>query len=98
MKAPRNQNPIFRMNEMYNILDEKYKRWYGDQIVLKKFASRFPNKITFVGENEFACVPRALFDNKNKSTSEDVYILHFKGKNYKNIMVKSYNYLLKNRS
>ena len=96
--AVRNQNPIFRMNEMYNILDEKYKRWYGDQIVLKKFASKFPNKITFVGENEFACVPRALFDNKNKSISKDVYILHFKGKKYKNIMFKSYNYLLKNKS
>ena len=94
--AIRNENPIFRMNEIYNILDEKYKRWYGDQIVLKKFASRFSNKITFVGENEYACVPRALFDNKNKSTSKNVYILHFKGKNYKNIMVKSYNYLLRN--
>ena len=33
------------MNKIYNILDEKYKRWYGDQIVLKIFASRFPKKL-----------------------------------------------------
>ena len=96
--AIRNKNPIYRMNEIYNILDEKYKRWYGDQTVLKTFASKFPNKITFVGENEYACVPKALFANKNKSASKDVYILHFKGKTSKNIMVKSYNHLLKNRT
>ena len=31
--AIRNKNSIYRMNKIYNILDEKYKRWYGDQIV-----------------------------------------------------------------
>lgn len=96
--AIRNKNSISIMNEMYNILDEKYKRWYGDQIVLKKFASRFPKKITFVEENEYACVPGALFANKNKPISKNVHILHFKGKKYKNIMVKSYNHLLRNKT
>ena len=96
--AIRNKNPIYRMNKIYNILDEKYKRWYGDQIVLKIFASRFPKEITFVGENQYACVPGALFANKNKSISKNVHILHFKGKKYKNIMVKSYNHLLNNRT
>ena len=96
--AIKNKNPIHIMNEMYDILDEKYKFWYGDQIILKKFASKFSEKITFVLENEYACVPDALFGNKNKSILKNVYILHFKGKQYKNIMVKSFNHLLKNKT
>ena len=44
--AIRNKNSIYRMNKIYNILDEKYKRWYGDQIA-KIFASNF-KKITLL--------------------------------------------------
>ena len=38
------------MNKIYDELEEKYKYWYGDQLVLKKFASDNPSSVSIVSE------------------------------------------------
>ena len=61
------------MNKMYNELEDKYKHWYGDQTVLKKFAFDNPSLISIVSEKEYADLPLNCTINQNAK------ILHFKG-------------------
>ena len=90
-------NPFIEMNNMYDHLDEKYRYWYGDQIVLKQYAIKNKKNITFVGEKEYACAPEALFGSDSLDIRQKFKIIHFKGKKFKKLMIKSYNHLINNK-
>ncbi|MDA9164941.1 hypothetical protein N9O66_03175 [Alphaproteobacteria bacterium] len=77
---------LIEMNQMYDNLENKYKLWYGDQIILKKYALENPRKTSFIGENEYACVP------VNNKISKQANIIHFKGKKLKPYMKTCYQY------
>ena len=85
----KNSSSLIRMNQMYNNLEEKYKIWYGDQIILKTFVHQNYSKTSFVGELEYAHVPS---DNK---ISKDTKIIHFKGNRLKPYMKICYEYFFK---
>ena len=81
-----NSKSLITMNQMYEELKKKYKRWYGDQIILKKFASENPSKTSFVAETEYAYIPL------NNRISKEAKIIHFKGKRLKSYMKTCYKY------
>lgn len=81
-----NSKSLIKMNQMYNDLEKKYKLWYGDQIILKKFALENPTRTSFVGEAEYACLPL------NNKISKQAKIVHFKGKKLKLYMKACYQY------
>lgn len=85
-----NSENLIKMNQMYNELEQKYKLWYGDQIVLKKFALENPTKTSFVNETEYAYLPL------NNRISKQAKIIHFKGKKLKSYMKTCYQYFFKN--
>ena len=95
--AIKNINPFFEMNKMYDLLDEKYNYWYGDQTILKQYATINEKNITFVGENEYACLPEALFGPNGNNIRQNLNILHFKGKKFKKLMIKSYEHFIKSK-
>ena len=71
---------------MYNNLEQKYKFWYGDQIVLKDFDLKNKTKTAFVYESEYAYLPL------NNKISKQAKIVHFKGKKLKSYMKSCYRY------
>lgn len=81
-----NNKNLFEMNQMYDNLKQKYKFWYGDQIVLKDFAQKNRTKTAFVNETEYAYLPL------NNKISKQAKILHFKGKKLKSYMKTCYSY------
>lgn len=81
-----NSKSLVIMNKMYNDLEQKYKLWYGDQIILKKFALENPTTVDFVKETEYACLPI------NNQISKQAKIVHFKGKRLKSFMKTYYKY------
>ena len=95
--AIKNINPFIEMNKMYDLLDEKYKYWYGDQTILKQYVINDKKNITFVGENEYACLPEALFGPNGNNIRQKLNILHFKGKKFKKLMIKSYKHFIKSK-
>jgi hypothetical protein len=57
---------------------EKFHIWYGDQEALKICAlGEKPEKIGFVSEAEFGCLPE-FFEDVNTS-GIDVKLIHYKG-------------------
>ena len=61
------------MDKMYEQLDEKYKFWYGDQIVLKDYHKIFNQSINLVEEFEYANL------DTNVNSFQNIKIMHFKG-------------------
>jgi hypothetical protein len=57
--------------EIYEGLDEKFKRWYGDQEALRIYAKWYPERVSEMRESVYGCLP--------EHKTNDVKILHFKG-------------------
>ena len=74
------------MNEMYDLIENKYKFWYGDQIILNKYYKKFSNHIGLVGEKEYANVTLSI------DHFSDIKIMHFKGKKKKQMLNFYLNY------
>ena len=65
----KNGDPWVSMLRMYEMLPPKFKKWYGDQEVLKKYAEAF--EIGAISENVIGCLP----EHKHSRAK----ILHYKG-------------------
>jgi hypothetical protein len=62
------------MAETYAALPPKFKRWYGDQEVLRDYVNSLPASwVTYLPEFEFACLPEAANVYPRPS------ITHYKG-------------------
>ena len=62
------------MAETYAALPAKFKRWYGDQEVLRDYVNSLPASwVTYLPEFEFACLPEAANVYPRPS------ITHYKG-------------------
>ncbi len=59
--------------EIYEGLDEKFKRWYGDQEALRIYAEKYPERVSEIDECRYGCLPE--YSRK----TDDAVILHFKG-------------------
>lgn len=57
--------------EMYNVLPDKFRVWYGDQEVLREYAKRV--KVQDLPESYYACLPEFLGEHP------DPAIVHYKG-------------------
>jgi hypothetical protein len=57
--------------EMYNVLPDKFRVWYGDQEVLREYAKRVP--VQSLPESHYACLPEFLCQHP------DPAIVHYKG-------------------
>lgn len=71
----------------YKNYNDNYKFWFGDQKVIKEIVEKNNYKFAFLNESDFACPPR--FTNKNKPP----HLIHFKGKNNKNLIKKFYHHI-----
>jgi hypothetical protein len=58
---------------IYEGLDEKFKRWYGDQEALRIYAEKYPERVSEIDECRYGCLPE--YSRK----TDDAVILHFKG-------------------
>jgi len=58
---------------IYEGLDEKFKRWYGDQEALRIYGERYPERVSEIDECRYGCLPE--YSRK----TDDAVILHFKG-------------------
>lgn len=56
---------------IYEGLDEKFKRWYGDQEALRIYAEKYPERVTDMAESVYGCLP--------EHKTDDAKILHYKG-------------------
>jgi hypothetical protein len=56
---------------IYEGLDEKFKRWYGDQEALRIYAEKYPERVSHMAESTYGCLPERKTD--------DAKILHYKG-------------------
>jgi tetratricopeptide (TPR) repeat protein len=57
--------------EIYDGLDYRYKRWYGDQEAMRIYVEKYPERIATIPESVYGCLPERRGD--------DAKILHFKG-------------------
>ena len=57
--------------EIYEGLDEKFKRWYGDQEALRIYAEKYPERVSEMQEFAYGCLP--------EHKTNDAKILHYKG-------------------
>jgi hypothetical protein len=69
MVGTKNGEPWKKMLRMYEILPEKFKKWYGDQEVLRKYADAF--EVNVISENIIGCLPEHKHDGAK--------IIHYKG-------------------
>ena len=69
MVVTKNCYPWDEMLSIYKSLDPKFKKWYGDQEVLREFAKK--NKFTEISERVYGCLPEHKHDGAK--------ILHYKG-------------------
>jgi len=56
---------------IYDTLDPKFRRWYGDQEALRIYAEKYPERVSEIHESVYGCLPERKTD--------DAKILHFKG-------------------
>ncbi len=56
---------------IYDALDPKFRRWYGDQEALRIYAKKYPERVSEVNESVYGCLP--------EHKTDDAKILHFKG-------------------
>jgi hypothetical protein len=59
---------------IYEGLDEKFKRWYGDQEALRIYAEKYPERVSEMHESVYGCLPEFKSDGATPPV-----ILHFKG-------------------
>jgi len=85
--ALKNENVFQEVNDIYDQLEKKYYKWYGDQIALKIFYDKNKKNIKLVNEKIFA----NAYPDENYVES---YILHFKG-NKKKSMKDYFNNIFK---
>ena len=57
--------------EMYNVLPDKFRVWYGDQEVLREYAKR--KTVQHLPESHYACLPEFMGEHP------DPAIVHYKG-------------------
>jgi hypothetical protein len=57
--------------EMYNVLPDRFRVWYGDQEVLREYAKRAA--VQYLPESHYACLPEYLAQHP------DPAIVHYKG-------------------
>ena len=56
---------------IYNSLNPKFRKWYGDQEALRIYAEKYPELITEIHESVYGCLPEENHDGAK--------ILHYKG-------------------
>jgi hypothetical protein len=56
---------------IYDELDTKFKKWYGDQEALRIFFERHSERVAVITESEYGCLP--------EYAHADAKILHYKG-------------------
>jgi tetratricopeptide (TPR) repeat protein len=56
---------------IYDTLDPKFRKWYGDQEALRIYAKKYPERVSEVNESVYGCLP--------EHKTDDAKILHFKG-------------------
>ncbi len=75
--------------DMYKKLPNNYKFWFGDQKILKEIVKKNKYNFAFLDEADFACPPKFLLENKPP------FFIHFKGKNFKNLIKEFYFHIYK---
>ena len=63
--------------KIYDELDPKFKKWYGDQEALRIFFERHSERVALMVEAEYGCLPEYVH--------EGAKILHYKGENRKKL-------------
>lgn len=63
-------------------IDEKWHFWLGDQEAMRNVLQNGSYKYTLLPESEFARLP-----DENIKINEDPYVIHFKGRNRKKMML-----------
>jgi hypothetical protein len=82
-----NREPLEMLCSAISQLPEKYRRWYGDQIALKRLAANSAIKLCEVSEAKFGYLPCDNTDvSWDRIKQQDLKILHFKGR--RKIMMK----------
>jgi hypothetical protein len=56
---------------IYEGLDEKFKKWYGDQEALRIYAEKYPERVSIIDESVYGCLP--------EHKTDDAKIIHYKG-------------------
>jgi tetratricopeptide (TPR) repeat protein len=56
---------------IYDALDPKFRKWYGDQEALRIYAKKYPERVSEIQESVYGCLP--------EHKTDDAKILHFKG-------------------
>ena len=81
-----NVNPFREMIKIFESLDFKYYRWYGDQEALRIYLSNENLKFKTLHEREYACIPQFYKHGKCK-------IIHFKGSDKSQMALYAKKYL-----
>jgi len=64
--------PVWKeLLDIYDTLDSKYRKWYGDQEAMRIYGERHPYRIRNMPESVYGCLPEAAH--------EGAKILHYKG-------------------
>ena len=62
---------------IYDTLDPKFRKWYGDQEALRVYAEKYPDRVADLPESVFGCLPEFKGD--------DAKVLHYKGPDRKKL-------------
>jgi hypothetical protein len=62
---------------IYDALDPKFRKWYGDQEALRIYAKKYPERVSEMRESVYGCLP--------EHKTGDAKILHFKGPDRKKL-------------
>jgi tetratricopeptide (TPR) repeat protein len=57
--------------EIYDTIDPKFRKWYGDQEVMRIYAERYPERVQDISESVYGCLP--------EEDCKDAKIVHYKG-------------------
>ena len=68
-------DPWCEMLKIYDKLDPKFKKWYGDQEVLREYGKKYAPPV--MAESVIGCLPEHKHDGAK--------ILHFKGPSRKQL-------------
>ena len=56
---------------IYDTLDPKFRKWYGDQEAMRIYAEKYPERVSEMCESVYGCLPEHKHD--------DAKIIHYKG-------------------
>jgi tetratricopeptide (TPR) repeat protein len=62
---------------IYDTLDPKFRKWYGDQEALRIYAEKYPERVSEIHESVYGCLP--------EHKTDDAKILHYKGPDRKKL-------------